>query len=407
MTQKARANGNETKPFRIIIHLDMDAFFAAVEQLDFPQYRGKPVIVGADPREGQGRGVVSTASYEARKFGIHSAMPISRAYRLCPNGIYVRPRGKRYSELSRQIMQILYDFSPGIEQVSIDEAFLDVTGCLKLLGDAPTIARNIKQRIRQETGLTASVGIASNKFIAKIASDLEKPNGLVIVEPGTEKAFLKDLPISKMWGIGKKTEPHIRKMGISTIGQLAEYDVKLLVKKLGKAGMHYWRLANGIDHRPVSAFGPAKSMSEERTFEYDIDDVDILKRKLFEIAEDLGCALRRKHIKGKTITLKIRLEDFSTFTRSHSTVDYTDSSSLIYSTGLSLFENFDRMGMKVRLIGIGMSNLSHPEAEQIGLFEEDDSTSKKLDHVIDMIQEKFGHKAITKATILRNKRNGK
>ena len=393
-------NKDKIAPDRTIIHLDMDAFFAAVEQLDFPEYRGKPVIVGADPKGGQGRGVVSTASYEARKHGVHSAMPISKAYRLCPHAIFVRPRGKRYSEISKKIMAILYDFTPIIEPVSIDEAFMDVTGSLKLLGDAITIAGNMKKRIQTETGLTASIGIASNKFIAKIASDLEKPDGLVYVRPGEEKRFLKDLPISKMWGVGKKTEPFLQRLGIDTIGQLAEYDVKKLIKKLGKAGMHYWRLANGIDNRPVSPFGSAKSISEERTFDQDTDDIDFLHGVLFEIAESLGCSLRNKSVKGKTITLKIRMEDFSTFTRSQSTSISQDSSRFIYDVALNLFQQFDRKGQKVRLIGIGISNLTTPIGQQLGLFENEKSESSTLDHLIDLVQDKFGKNSIKKATIL-------
>lgn len=378
----------------------MDAFFAAVEQLDFPQYRGKPVIVGADPKGGQGRGVVSTASYEARKYGVHSAMPISKAYRLCSHGIFVRPRGKRYGEISKQVMAILYDFTPIIEPISIDEAFMDVTGCLKIFGDAITIAKKMKARIQDETGLIASIGIASNKFIAKIASDLEKPDGLVYVRPGEEKAFLRDLPISKMWGVGKKTEPFFRRMGIDTIGQLAESDVKILIKHLGKAGLHYWKLANGIDNRAVSPIGQAKSISEERTFEEDTDDTDFLQHVLFEVAERLGANLRKKCIKGKTITLKIRLEDFSTFTRSQSTSIFQNSSKFIYDVALNLFQQFYQKGQKIRLIGIGISNLSTPIGQQIGLFENEDQDANTLEHLIDVVQNKFGRDAIKKATSL-------
>lgn len=392
---------------KTILHIDMDAFFASVEQLDHPEYRGKPVIVGADPQGGRGRGVVSTASYEAREYGIHSAMPISQAYYRCPNGIFVPPRGKRYSELSHQIMEIFYDFTPVIEPISIDEAFLDLTGTQRLMGTPESIARCLKQRIKTETGLTASVGLAPNKFIAKIASDLEKPDGLVIVNEGEEKAFLHPLPISKMWGIGKKSEPHFRKLNINTVGDLAELPVKKVVKIFGKNGLHFWQLANGIDKRVVETYSAAKSMSHEVTFMTDTDCREQLELVLFEIAEKLGKSLRKKGWQAKTVTLKIRLSDFSTFTRSKSLADFFDDSDLIRQTALSLYRQFDCQGQKVRLIGVNVSHFDTGLGQQLNLLDKEQTSASNSDKVIDLIEEKFGKGFINRATLMQGhgKRN--
>lgn len=387
---------------RIIFHLDMDAFFAAVEQLDFPQYRGKPVIVGADPMGGRGRGVVSTASYEARKFGIHSAMPISQAYRACPTGVFVRPRGSRYMEISEKIMRLLYDFTPLIAPISIDEAFLDLTGSLKLFGDAKTIAIKIKERIQQEIGLTASIGIAPNMFIAKIASDLQKPDGLVIVESGQEKEFLAPLAISKMWGIGKKTEPLFHRQGIYTIGQLAQKRVEDLVKLFGKVGVDYWYLANGIDPRPVETGEERKSISKEITFFEDTDDCQKLELILFEIAEILGKSLREKKLKARTITLKIRLADFSTFTRSKSLKNFTDNSTEIRDTGVALFRHFDCGTSKVRLIGLGVSQFDEETGEQLTFLDATPPQARNIDSLIDLVENRFGKGMIKKATLIKS-----
>ncbi|NIR49369.1 DNA polymerase IV [candidate division KSB1 bacterium] len=385
---------------RAILHLDMDAFFAAVEQLDHSEYRGKPVIVGADPKDGRGRGVVATASYEARKYGIHSAMPISQAYKRCPHGIYLRGRYKRYSEISQQVIKILQDFTPVIEKISIDEAFLDVTGCMKLFGSPEEIAKNIKQRIRQELHLTASIGIAPNKFLAKIASDLQKPDGLVIVNPGEEKSFLKDLPISKLWGVGKKTEMGLRKMGISTIGQIAEVPEQDLNKRFGKLGNALWRLANGIDERPVVTHAPQKSISQETTFEEDTDDEELIERTLFRLADDLSRLMRNHHLKGRTLTLKIRLEDFSTYTRSRTLSDFVDSPQVIKTVAIDLYRNFDKKTLRVRLLGIGLSQLNSVAGEQLGLFDQEAPLDDRLTKLLDSLKDKFGESVVTRATLL-------
>ena len=257
---------------RFIVHVDMDAFYASVEQRDFPEYQGKPVIVGADPKGGQGRGVVAACSYEAREFGIHSAMPISFAYKRCPHGVYLRGNMKIYVDISRQVFQILERFTPDVEPISIDEAFLDITGSYKLIGTPEETCKKIKAAIQAETGLVASIGMAPNKMTAKIASDLEKPDGLVIVSREGLLDFLHPLPVGKLWGVGKRTKEELTRLGIKTIGDLASKDIKDLSKLLGKSGVHVWKLANGIDPRDVETSVGIKSIGHEHTFDEDVTD---------------------------------------------------------------------------------------------------------------------------------------
>jgi len=385
---------------RTILHIDMDAFFAAIEQLDNSSYRGKPLIVGADPKGGIGRGVVSTCSYEARKFGIGSAMPISQAYRRCPHGIYVRGRYSRYSEVSRQMMGILADFTPQIQKISVDEAFLDVTKSLDLFGDAEQLARTVKQRISEELQLTASVGVAPNKFLAKIASDLEKPNGLVFVNPGEEKSFLEPLRISRLWGVGKKTAAALQKMGIETIGQIAALSEVELNARFGKWGNALWRLSHGLDDREVVAYGIQKSISQERTFEEDVDDIEVLENTLAHLSESLGRLMRKDGLKGRTVTLKLRFEDFSTFTRSKTFADFVDSSRIIRGVVVSLFRRASKTDKKVRLLGVGVSQLNSVAGEQLGLFEQDAPLNNKLTKLLDSLQDQFGEDKIKRASLL-------
>ncbi|MBN1154692.1 DNA polymerase IV [candidate division KSB1 bacterium] len=385
---------------KIILHIDMDAFFAAVEQRDHPEYKGLPVIVGADPKDGKGRGVVSTCSYEARKYGIHSAMPISQAYRLCPLGIYLRGRMSVYQSVSRQLMQILSDFTSLVEPLSIDEAFLDITGSIRLLGTPEKIARKIQQRIADELHLTASIGIAPNKFVAKIASDLNKPNGLVIVEEHQIRDFLAPLPISKLWGVGKKTQPIFLKYGIRTIGELANSSKERIVTIFGNSGLHFWNLANGIDDRDVVTHTPAKSVSQEITFDKDIDDLTELHKTLLYLVTELTRLIRKDHYKAKTITLKVRLADFSTFTRSHTLSDFTDSFNLIHSVISDLFHRFNCHNKKIRLLGVAVSNLNTQQGGQISIFDQENQEKDKADKVLDLIQNKFGVDAIQKGTLI-------
>jgi nucleotidyltransferase/DNA polymerase involved in DNA repair len=399
--------------YRTIVHVDMDAFYASIEQLDHPDYSNKPVVVGADPRGGRGRGVVSAASYEAREFGIHSAMPISRAYRLCPHGIYVKPRMKRYVEVSKHVMRILYDFSPLVEQISIDEAFLDCTGTEKLIGVPESLARRIKQRIHQETRLTASVGVAPNKSLAKIASELSKPNGLTICQPGKEKDFLAELPLKYLWGAGKVTLQKLQSLGYRVIGDIASCSREKLEERLGKLGAHLWYLANGIDERAVVAEGHRKSISEETTFSQDISSDRTLELVIFKISDRLTRKMRNLGIKGRTVTLKIRLEGFETYTRSHSLPNPVNDMHTVREIARNLYRNFDRRGKKVRLIGVGMSNLGEGETsvtEQLELFQKVQEKSfesfgaglkrgEGSEDILDKMKKKYGEK-VTRAVFL-------
>ncbi len=380
--------------------MDMDAFFAAVEQLDFPQYRGKPVIVGADPKGGAGRGVVATASYEARKYGVHSALPISLAYQRCPHAVYLRGRYERYSEISRQLIATLNEFTPVIEKISIDEAFLDITKSLALFGSAEKIGHQIKKRIYDDLGLVASIGIAPNKFLAKVASDLEKPDGFVVVKEGEEKEFLKSLPISRLWGVGKKTEAALKQMDIETIGQIAHMPEQDLSRRFGKWGSALWRLANGIDHRSVKPWETQKSISQETTFDEDTGDEEAIHKTLLGLAESLSRLMRKSKLKGRTVTLKIRLEDFSTFTRSKTLSDFVDSTQILKGVAIGLYKKFNKKNMKVRLLGIGVSQLNSVSGEQLGLFDQEAPLDARMTKLLDSLQDKYGEGAVKRASLL-------
>ncbi len=388
---------------RLIIHVDMDAFFASVEELYQPDLRGKPLIVGSDPKDGRGRGVVSTANYEARKYGIHSAMPISKAFRLCPQGIYLRPGFARYAEKSREVMEILNCFSPLVQQVSIDEAFLDCTGCEKLFGTAEQIGFSIKHKIQTQTGLTASIGIAANKSLAKIASDYNKPDGITLVEPGKEKEFLHPLPINKLWGIGKKTQVYLNSLGIYYVRDIIPR-AELLEQKMGRHGVHIWNMANGIDFRPVVSnltdSTKRKSISKERTFDEDTADRGRCEHALILIADDIAAHLRRQRLAGTTVSIKVRLDDFTTFSRSR-TMEYPfNQTRKIQEIALDLFRGFDNKKKKYRLIGLHISNLASEEKMQPSLFDGGGDREKKVDRLMDAIKDKFGKNSIKRAIMI-------
>jgi nucleotidyltransferase/DNA polymerase involved in DNA repair len=279
---------------RFIAHVDMDAFYAAVEQRDTPAYQGRPVIVGADPKGGTGRGVVSACSYEARTFGIHSAMPISQAYRKCPGAVYVQPDHKKYERESKKIFAILKKFSPDVEPISIDEAFMDITESFHLFGSPETACRKIKETIKKETGLTASIGLAPNKMTAKIASNEGKPDGLVIVGKGELLTFLHPLPVGALWGVGEKTKEIFKKNGINVIGDLAFQDRQQIYRQFGTAGEHVWLLANGVDPRGVESTRSVKSISNEHTFDEDVEDVDQILDVLMALCERVAMRLRKE-----------------------------------------------------------------------------------------------------------------
>ncbi len=393
--------------YRTIVHVDMDAFFAAVEQLDHPEYSGRPVVVGADPKGGKGRGVVSASSYEARTFGIHSALPISLAYQRCPDAVFVYPRMERYCELSDEIMEILGGFSPLVEQLSIDEAFLDCTGTERLFGPPEKLGAKIKATVKAKTGLTASVGIASNKSIAKIASDLQKPDGLTICPFGAEREFLAPLPVSKLWGAGKKTVEHLNSLGFRTAGDIAALPGGVLEKKLGKWGLHLWYLANGVDDRPVSGEWTPKSVSEEHTYENDESDTAVVESTILQLSDQVARRTRRSFLRGRTITIKIRLTGFETFTRSRTLNGPVNDMVSIRDTALALFREFDRKGKRVRLIGVKISNLeecAEYEARQLDLFGDTESTlshprQDKIEEVLDGLRDNFG-RHVTRASLL-------
>ena len=375
---------------RSILHVDMDAFYASVEQLDHPAYKGQPVIVGADPKAGKGRGVVAACSYEARKFGVHSALPISRAWKLCPQGVYVRPRMDRYVEVSHQVMEVFRRYTDLVEPLSIDEAFLDITGSVALLGSPDEIARSIKKDIRKATGLTASVGLAPNKFLAKIASDLRKPDGLVVLEENGVEQFLRDLPISRLWGVGPKTEARLHEMGFRTIGQLASAPRESLVRALGSLGEHLYRLSHGKDDRPVVPDWERKSVGTETTFDEDTDDRELLLRTILELSDHVAERLRKDEYRARKVTLKLRYSNFSTHTKQHSLDKLIQSGEEIAAVARQLFSQFP-LDRKIRLLGVSAGDLHRDggDPQQLTLFAASNQ-KEKLGHTVDEIKKKFG-----------------
>src|SRR5437867_4170232 len=337
---------------RTVLHVDMDAFYAAVEQRDRPELRGKPVIVGANPLGGRGRGVVSTASYEARRFGVGSAMPISQAYRLCPKGVYLPVDMEKYGRESERIMKILRRFTDRVEPVSIDEAFLDVSGSGRAFGSGEEIARRLKEAIRRETQLTASVGVATSKLVAKVASDMRKPDGLVVVPPGDEAAFLAPLPVRRLWGVGPKMEEQLAKLGVHTIGALAACAPAALEARFGLWGPQLVLLARGIDERPVLAEAEAaKSLGQEHTYDHDTAEPQRLRTTLLQLADAVARRLREQRLRARTVTLKYRDETFRTLTRAHTVPEPVDSGEALFAEAWRLFESVHGE-RRVRLLGI-------------------------------------------------------
>lgn len=388
---------------RAILHIDMDAFYASIEQRDNPELVGKPVIIGGKV----GRGVVSTASYEARKYGVRSAMPISEAVRRCPDGIYIPPNIPKYRAVSEQIMNIFHRYTPDVEAISLDEAFVDVTGSQKLFGSAEQIGRAIKQSIYEELQLTASVGLAYNKFLAKLASDLDKPDGFFIVMPEDLQEKIWPLSIRRMMGVGHKTADMLERMGVKTIGQLAVMDSGLLEHIFGKAGVQMHELANGIDARMVESVREAKSFGRETTFPTDISDQYTLETVLFTLADDVCHSLRSHHVKGRTVSIKIRYPDFKSITRAITLEQYTSSFEPVYNTVKQLMEKHYTDGTPVRLIGVTVSNLKQETEiiEQQDLFA-DQKTVKKVDalnKVLDNLNDKYGSEIVHRARKINQK----
>ena len=381
---------------RWIMHVDMDAFYASVEILDNPDLKGLPVIVGGR----SARGVVSTCSYEARKFGVHSAMPLFEARRLCPHGVYLPVRPHRYAEMSGKIMAIFRETSPLVEQLSIDEAFLELTG-MERLGGAETIAHQVQDRIQEELKLSASVGLAPNKFLAKLASDMDKPHGFVKITPGEAEAMLAPMPVTKIFGIGRSAEDKLKQFGIEKIGQLASADVAILRKVFGINAEQVKRLARGLDDRPVVNEEEAKSIGKENTFDYDLTDFESCRDEVLDLSGQVGWRLRRENLAGHTVTLKVKFADFHTITRS-STGDR------LIAWDEDIFSLTEQMLRKinvkpgVRLLGVSVSNLFRPEDEPVLGFAEDERMQRR-NRAIDSLKSKFGENIIKRGIVGKNK----
>ena len=341
---------------RKIIHVDMDAFFAAVEQRDRPELRGKPVVVGGDPH---GRGVVSTCSYEARKYGIHSAMASSIAYRLCPNVVFIRPRFDVYKAVSDQTRKIFHEYTDLVEPLSLDEAYLDVTENKKGIPYATDVAREILKRIREEIGLTASAGVSFNKFLAKMASDVNKPNGIYVVTPKIAPRFIDRLPIGKFFGVGKVTEKKMHAMGIKTGADLKKIEREELIRRFGKVGNYYYNIVHGKDDRPVNPHRVRKSIGQERTLSIDIDNKEEMLEILKKLAEGVERIMKKKSIKGRTVTLKVKYYNFKSITRSITVTEPVCEAAVMMKYVAKLLEKTGAGEKKVRLLGISLSNFSN------------------------------------------------
>jgi len=382
---------------RTIMHIDLDAFFVSVEQVDHPELKGKPVVVGGNPDR---RGVVATASYEARAFGLHSAMPLVTAKRLCPQAIFIEGNYHRYIEVSKKFMAILADFSPFLEPGGLDEAYLDVTGFESLHGSIYQMAVKIKKRIKDELGIVASIGIAPCKLVAKVASDESKPDGLIEVPPGREAAFLAPLAIRKLPGIGKKTEQVLTGLGIRTLGQLARMPEPALASRFGVFGEWMYRHANGIDTSSVTPPSEAKSISRETTFEEDTRDKVFLAGTLRNLAERAGADLRKQGKQAKVISIKVRYTDFTTITRQRTLPQMTDLDQIIFQIGKDLLRQaVTKERQAVRLIGIGVSNLSEP-GMQLSLTNGTEQRLEKLNRAVDRIRDKYGFSSIQTGSTL-------
>lgn len=379
---------------RWIIHVDMDAYFAAVEQRDHPAYLGQPVIIGGQ----RGRGVVATASYEARKYGITSAMPMVEAHRRCPMGIFLSPNMAKYAHVSDQIRQIFDCFSPTVEPLSMDEAFLDVTGMEYLYPDITDIARHIKKRIKKDLNLTASAGVATNKFLAKLASDLQKPDGLVVIRPGEEIDLLAPMSVRKLWGVGTATARILQNLNITTIEDFRQCDLKIVEHHLGTCPIELYNLAWGRDDRPVISDREAQSIGNENTFTMDIGSKDEIKSILLALAEKVGWRLRKAGLSGKTLTVKVRFSSFHTITRSITLPLALSLDGNIYQTACELLHKIP-IHEGIRLLGITVSKLGHGE-QQLSLFEITDERQEKIAAVMDKLKDKFGETIIARGRIL-------
>ncbi len=382
---------------RTILHADLDAFYASVEVRDDPSLRGRPVIVGGDPGS---RGVVSAASYEARRYGVHSAMPLRTAAALCPDGVFLPGRPERYRELSVQVMRIFGSYTPLVEPISLDEAFLDVTASRSAMGDGETIALGLKRRVRDEVGLVVSVGVATNKLCAKVASDLRKPDALVVVPPGTEAEFLAPLPVGRLWGVGPRAVEALREYGVTTIGQLAAMAEPTLRRRFGRHGRDLSERARGIDPSPVIPIQAPKSVGHEHTFEHDVIDRRRLDATLLDLADSVASRLRHHALAAGVVQLKLRYEGFETLTRQASLGRQVRESEPLYAAARALLDRTLTAGRGVRLIGLTAMALS--ATQQLTLFDGGDRTDR-VAASIDAVRERFGEEAITRARLLTDR----
>ncbi|MBS7633208.1 DNA polymerase IV [Candidatus Bathyarchaeota archaeon] len=349
---------------RIIFHLDMDHFFTAVEEREHPEYKGKPVVVGADPKEGRGRGVVSTCNYEARKFGVRSGMPISKAWKLCPQAVYLPVNYELYVRVSNQIMSMLRGYADKFEQWGIDEAFLDVTSKVKNYAEAEALAHKIKREIYEREKLTCSIGIGPNKLVAKIASDFRKPDGLTTVKEEEAEKFLAPLPVRKLLWVGRKTEQKLKALGIKTIGDLARYDPSVLAETFGVMGTQIYLMAHGVDRSEVTERGEIKSISRDVTFEEDTSDFDFVLKTLDKLSEEVHKDAERQRFYFKTVTVRIRYENFETHTHSKTLPFITDRLQDLKKTARELAQAYLRPERKIRLVGVRVSNLISAEKQK-------------------------------------------
>ena len=388
----------------MIIHVDMDAFYASVEEREQPELRGKPVIVGGTP---EGRGVVAAANYVVRQFGVHSAMPTSTALKRCPEAIVLPARLDYYADVSRQIHEVFYRYTPLIEPLALDEAFLDVSGTIGLFDSVEQIGRKIKEEIWQEVQLVASVGVAPNKFLAKLASDLQKPDGFVVVDGEKINEFLDPLPVSRIWGVGRVTGKAFEKLGIRTIRQLRELPEDFLEERFGKLGTHVWKLAQGVDDRPVIPDRGAKSISNETTFPADIDQLEVLQSSLMELTEQVGRRLRRSELRGRTVHIKVRYHDFETITRSQTLAAATSSTNELYQVAVEMLTNrLPDRHLCARLLGMGVSGLESPDSQQRTLFDEpEEQRDERLDEVTDQIKDRFGKRSVRRGSAAKMHRS--
>ena len=379
--------------------VDLDAFFASVEIRDNPSLAGKPVIVGALPGH---RGVVSACSYEARKFGVHSAMPISQAHRRCPQGIYLVPRMERYSELSDQVMSILGEYTPQLQRISIDEAFLDMSGTERLLGPPLSVGRRLKEHVRAETGLAISIGIAPNKYLAKLASEAGKPDGLRQVLPGAEIEFLDSLPLARLWGVGEKTRLRLQELNISTIPELRRVPADILRSMMGEAsGDYLYRVVRGEDPGIYSLSPKSRSVSNETTFETDLKNAEAIRRTILELSEQVMYRLMREGLKSNTAVLKLRFADFTTIHAQRTVRHWLTSSDELYRLCLELLAQRWNGGTPLRLVGVGTDNVvGGQEAVQQELFEDGASRKRKVEEAVTRIREKMDGVKLTKASLL-------